>query len=249
MKEFFIGWHQPTIGKSGCANFDRAMISINRLIDRKSDFPINRWILDSGAFTRITSGKGHLCPQVYAAQIDRWSRCGDLAAAVTQDWMCEPFVLAITGLSIVEHQRLTIERFDILKDLIRSPTYLMPVLQGYDPIDYVRHLKDYGDRICLGDWVGVGSICKRNANANSIAAVLIAIKTARPDIRLHGFGIKRAALSSSVVWDLLYSADSQAAGLSGGSGSNKYAGSNDPKMAIEYASSIKAPAQLSIFSI
>ena len=248
MIEFFIGWHQPRNGISGCGSFDRTMVSVNRLIDRRSDFPVKRWILDSGAFTRITSGKGHLSPWIYATQIDRWSRCGDLAAAVTQDWMCESFVLNITGMTIADHQRLTIERFDILKKLIQSGTYLMPVLQGYEPVDYVRHVKDYGDRLADGDWVGVGSICKRNANAISIASVLLAIKTERPDLRLHGFGIKRTALESGLVWDLLYSADSQAAGLSSGSGSNKYAGSNDPNIAAKYAKNIKPPLQLSIFN-
>lgn len=249
MQEFFIGWHQPNNGSSGCVNFDRVMISINRLIDRKSDFLVKRWILDSGAFTRITSDKGHLDPIVYAAQIDRWSKCGDLIAAVTQYWMCEKFVLNITGLTIEDHQRLTIERFDLLKSLIKSDTYLMPVLQGYEPSDYVKHLKDYGDRLAFGDWVGVGSICKRNSNASSIKAVLLAIKSARPDLRLHGFGVKRTALECPIVWDLLYSADSQAHGLSKGSGSNKYKGSNDPLLAIDYARKIKAPAQLSIFGL
>lgn len=224
------------------------MISVNRLLSRKSHFKVRRWILDSGAFTRITSGIGHLPVDVYAAEIDRWANCGDLAAAVTQDYMCEDFVLKCTGLSILDHQRLTIKRFDSLKQLIRSSTYLMPVLQGYDPIDYIQHLSDYGSRIAHGDWVGVGSICKRNANANSIASVLIAIKTARPDIRLHGFGIKRNALLSSLVWDLLYSADSQAAGLAAGKGASKYVGANDPSIALKYARSIEPPAQLSIFA-
>lgn len=247
MKEFFIGWHQPVKGSSGCGNFDRCMISVNRLINRRSDFPVNRWMLDSGAFTRITSGKGHLDVDVYASQIDRWSTCGDLAAAVTQDWMCEKFVLNITGLSVRTHQKLTVDRFDELKNAVRTNTYIMPVLQGYEPSEYVRHLNDYGDRLKHCAWVGVGSICKRNANASSIESVLIAIKSERPDLNLHGFGIKRTALTSSVVWDLLYSADSQAHGLSDGSGSNKYSRSNDPLKAIEYAQEIKAPSQLSIF--
>ena len=205
-------------------------------------------MLDSGAFTRITSGIGHLDPYVYAAEIDRWSGNGDLAAAVTQDWMCEPFVLQITGMTIADHQRLTIKRFDVLKSLIKSDTYLMPVLQGYEPADYVRHLIEYGDRIKQGDWVGVGSICKRNANANSISSVLMAIKSERPDIRLHGFGIKRTALLSSMVWDLLYSADSQAHGLAAGKSSRKFVGSNNPAIALEYAGSLISPSQLSIFA-
>jgi hypothetical protein len=249
LKEFYIGWHQPRNGRSGCGDFDYTMISINRLIDRRSRFPVKRWILDSGAFTRITTGVGHLPADVYIAEIDRWSTCGDLAAAVTQDWMCEEFVLKITGLTIEDHQRLTIERFDELRSLIKSETYLMPVLQGYAPSEYVRHLTDYGDRIPHGAWVGVGSVCKRNSNAASVRDVLVAIKTARPDLRLHGFGIKKTALADPVVWDLLHSADSQAHGLISGRGANKYSGSNDPSVAKEYAKTIRRPQQLSIFGL
>ena len=38
----------------------------------------------------------------------------------------------------------------------------------------------------------------------------MAIKRERPDLRLHGFGVKTTALASSVVRDCLYSADSMA---------------------------------------
>jgi hypothetical protein len=53
-------------------------------------------------------------------------------------------------------------------------------------------------------------VCKRNGDPRAIEAVLLAIKSARPDLRLHGFGIKGTALSSGLVRDLLYSADSMA---------------------------------------
>ena len=241
-----MGWHQPNNGLSGCGGFDRCMVSVNRLLTRKTFFRVNRWMLDSGAFTRITSGTGHLPALQYANEINRWHDCGDLAAAVTQDWMCEEFVLQKTGLTILDHQRLTIDRYDELLKLV-DKAYLMPVLQGYKPEEYVKHLNDYGDRLKLGAWVGVGSVCKRNANAASIEAVLIAIKQSRPDLRLHGFGIKKTALQSSIVWDLLYSADSQAHGLSGGAGSKKYVGANDPAKAASYAKTISRPPQLSIF--
>lgn len=247
MQEYFIGWHQPNNGKSGCGAFDRCMVSVNRLLSRKTPFTVKRWMLDSGAFTRITSGIGHLAAQKYAHEINRWQNCGDLAAAVTQDWMCEEFVLSRTGLTIADHQRLTIERYDELLKLV-DKAYLMPVLQGYKPEEYVKHLSDYGDRLRLNAWVGVGSVCKRNANAASIESVLLAIKQARPDLRLHGFGIKRTALQSSIVWDLLYSADSQAHGLCGGNGQNKYVNANDPTQAIIYASTIARPKQLSVFA-
>ena len=108
----------------------------------------------------------------------------------------------------------------------------MPVLQGFTP-------QEYGDAIQFGAWVGVGSVCKRQGNPSTIEAVLMAIKRERPDLKLHGFGVKSTALSSGLVWQLLYSADSQAHGLLGGQGSKKYVDSNNPHKALKYEASIK----------
>ena len=49
-----------------------------------------------------------------------------------------------------------------------------------------------------------------SANKAAIEAVLLAIKTERPDLRLHGFGVKTTALGSRLVRDLLHTADSMA---------------------------------------
>lgn len=205
---FFCGLHHP----SAARHFSAAFISVNRLRDRKSPFPVGDWIMDSGAFTEIsTHGTYRHSVAEYAAEIRRWSENGTLLAAVAQDWMCEPWILEKTGLSVAEHQRLTIARYD---DLVWEDTagiYIMPVLQGYAPADYVRHLDMYGvDRLAFGAWVGVGSLCKRNGNARAIEAVLLAIHGARPDLRLHGFGVKTTALRSALVFDLLHTADSMA---------------------------------------
>lgn len=124
--------------------------------------------------------------------------------------MCEPFVLARTGLTLADHQRLTIERYDAIRDALGEDIYLMPVLQGYRPQEYVDHIQQYGARLGLGAWCGVGSVCKRNSDPSAIRAVLLAIKEARPDLRLHGFGVKITALASPTVRQLLYSADSMA---------------------------------------
>jgi hypothetical protein len=43
MTQFFVGLHQP----SDARHFDRCMVSINRLQDRRSDFAVNAWMLDS----------------------------------------------------------------------------------------------------------------------------------------------------------------------------------------------------------
>src|SRR5262249_2203154 len=114
-----------------------------------------------------------------------------------------------TGLTVEDHQFRTIERYDALVQLVRC-VYLMPVLQGYTGYDYLRHLEQYGDRLGRGAYVGVGSVCKRTTHVLSIERILFAIKLERPDLRLHGFGLKSTALGSALVRDALYSADSMA---------------------------------------
>lgn len=173
--------------------FERAFISVNRLRDRKSDFKVNRWIMDSGAFTEITThGRYRTEPHEYAAQINRWKTCGHLELAVAQDYMCEPFVLEKTGLTVADHQRLTIERYEALSDACSFP--IMPVLQGFKPSEYLTHLRAYKDLAYSGMRIGVGSICKRNSHPAMIAFILSGIKAERPDLRLHGFGLKLTAL-------------------------------------------------------
>lgn len=203
---FFTGLHQP----SDARHFDAVFISVNRLRARKSHFVVGDWIMDSGAFTEIsTFGYYRDAVDVYAREIRRWANCGNLLAAVAQDWMCEPWIVKKTGLSVETHQKHTVARYDAL--LAEEPgVYILPVLQGYEPQDYVRHIQMYGDRLTHGQWVGVGSICKRNGDPNQIAAVLLAIKHERPDLRLHGFGLKTTALGSPLVTSMLHTADSMA---------------------------------------
>lgn len=206
---FFVGLHQPSDTK----HFDAAFISVHRLTgrnERKSPMQIRDWIMDSGAFSTIQMHGGYPEPvSVYAGHIRKWKDCGNLLAAVAQDYMCERVMLERTGLTIATHQCLTIGRYDLL---IAEDTgvYIMPVLQGYAPQDYVTHIRMYGDRLAPGAWVGVGSVCKRNANPDAVVQVLRAIKKERPDLRLHGFGLKTTALENADVVDMLYTADSMA---------------------------------------
>lgn len=196
-------------------HFERAFVSVNRLATRKGDFAAGEWIMDSGAFSTILKHGGYPEPvEAYAKQINRWKSCGTLLAAVAQDYMCEAGMLKKTGLTIADHQRMTIERYDALVGLVPD-VYIMPVLQGWTPADYVRHLRAYGDRLKAGAWVGVGSVCKRNSNPMSVFIVLSAIKDARPDLRLHGFGLKITALSSPYIRELLETSDSMAWSFAG----------------------------------
>jgi len=203
---FYAGLHQPSDG----VHFERAFISINRVRGRHRPVPVSDWMLDSGAFRELEGfGRYRHEPVEYAAEVNRLARINPgLRVAVSQDWMCEPFILAKTGLDVAEHQRRTIDRYDALLPLI--DIYLMPVLQGYSLQSYLDHIEQYGDRLEPGMLVGVGSICKRNTDVHQIEAILSAIKHCRPDLLLHGFGIKTTALGSGVVRDCLASADSMA---------------------------------------
>jgi hypothetical protein len=204
---FYVGLHQ----ECDAHHFERCMVSVNRLVGRVSDFAVGDWMMDSGAFSQIKDhGRFLESPEEYAQRVIRWSTCGNLKAAVSQDYMCEPFILGITGLTTLDHQRLTIERYDAILEAVGRHCYVLPVLQGYWPDEYQRHLEMYGERLRHGQWVGVGSVCKRNADVESIEQVLMAVKVARPDLRLHGFGVKLTALASSVVRGCLATADSMA---------------------------------------
>jgi hypothetical protein len=212
---FFVGLHQP----SDAHRFDDACISINRLRGRKKPIEGVKVLVDSGAFTELNlHGRYRHSVDEYAAELHRLYTAGvvNIEAAVAQDYMCEAFMLAKTGMTVEQHQQLTIERYDALVAALERlfggsvPFPVVPVLQGYAPADYVRHVVAYGDRLKPGMWVGVGSVCKRNGTPEAIAAVLRAIKTVRPDLQLHGFGVKKTSLLNYVVRSLLATADSMA---------------------------------------
>lgn len=214
---FFVGVHHPNDGWPLSLRGHPVCISANALRHRADRIAFvgqgDGWMLDSGAFTQVAlKGGFEQAPEDYARlvrQFGDWPDSG-LEIAVSQDWMCEPFVLERTGHTVADHQRLTIERFDAIADAGTGRVPLMPILQGWSPGDYRRHLADYGGRIGPGAWVGVGSVCKRQGDPRAIAFILEGILRDRPDLRLHGFGVKLTALRSPAVRSMLYSADSMA---------------------------------------
>ncbi|MGC4393724.1 DUF7221 family queuine tRNA-ribosyltransferase-like protein [Agrobacterium sp. M50-1] len=213
--KFFVGLHQPADAR----HFSLACISINRLRGRKKPVQCAEVLVDSGAFTEISKfgGYRHSVAQ-YASELYRLHVGGvvKIVAAVAQDYMCEPFILSKTGMSIEEHQRLTIQRYDdLIAELNRLfdgciPFHVMPVIQGFAPSDYAQHMKMYGDRLTPNMWVGVGSVCKRQGDPRAIIAVLQAIVAERPDLLLHGFGVKITSLLHAGVRAMLATADSMA---------------------------------------
>ena len=261
--EFFLGC--PYLNKISelYPRHPRAVISVNSLYKkrkngyecRKSLFDPGKVeiLLDSGAFSRLCGQfgyNGHLPVLEYARVIRKFSTCGKWLGVVTQDWMCEEFVLEQTGLDILTHQRLTLEGYDRLREELGNghSFTILPVLQGYKPGDYAYHVREYGDRIQSGDWVGVGSLCRRNASPERIREVLLAIHRERSDLRLHGFGVKKTALKFGGIVNLLYSADSCAWGLWSGKNRKirKYQNSNSLSHALDYADSVMDGVQLEL---
>jgi len=189
---FYPGTHQVGDAK----HFDRVCISRNRLVGRKKPVECDDVLLDCAGFTTIEKHGGYPHPpEEWAREVHRLNSNGILkiTVVVAQDYMCEPWMLAKTGLTIEDHQRLTIGRFDaVIAELHRlydgpPPFEVMPVLQGFAISDYLRHIEMYGDRLTPGMWVGVGSVCKRQGDPAIIEDLLLAIAGVRPDLRLHGF--------------------------------------------------------------
>ena len=68
--------------------------------------------MDSGAFSQVFKAGDHsLSIKEYAELIKRWSRCGILVRAVSQDYMCESFILDKLGRTVKDHQGMTIDNY------------------------------------------------------------------------------------------------------------------------------------------
>lgn len=215
MDKFYIGLNQPSDAK----HFERCCVSVRRLLPRKAPIKCPDVFVDSAAFTELNMfGRYKFSTLDYANELYRLYTDGvvNITVAASQDYMCEPFILKKTGLTVEEHQRRTIVRYDSLrKHLTRLfngniPFHVLPVIQGFRPDEYGRHIDMYGDRLTEGMWVGVGSVCKRNARPVEVAYVLGVIKKKRPDLLLHGFGVKKTALESPLIRNMIHTADSQA---------------------------------------
>lgn len=166
------------------------------------------WALDSGGFSELSLfGEWSVSREQYVREVRFWRReCGNLAWAAPMDYMCEPSMLAKTGLTVAEHQRRTVDNFLRLQEQL--PNVVIPVLQGWEFDDYHRCIERY-DRagVDLRDYptVGIGSVCRRNQNSQ-IVAIMRSLHNA--GLRCHAFGVKGAALK--VVQHEIVSADSLA---------------------------------------
>jgi hypothetical protein len=205
---FWLGTHNPTWLE--CDRVEIPLfISACRLRQRKR-LPIaganTIWALDSGGFSDLSiSGKWSVSAKVYTQEVKSWIQIGGLQWAVIQDWMCEPFVLNKTGLSIVQHQTNTVLSYLTLRDLEPSIHWL-PVLQGFSLADYLRCWDLYdtaGVDMLQQPIVGIGSVCRRQGTTEAEAIIST---LAGKGLRLHAFGFKTLGLRKCAT--ILHSSDS-----------------------------------------
>ena len=207
---FYLGVHHPAwLARTTTPLF----VSEKRLEGRKS-FPraAGTWALDSGGFSQLMSASGWPdgAEARYVAHVRRYrDEIGNLAWAAPQDWMCEPFMLAKTGLSVAEHQRRTVENYLTLRALDDSLPFV-PVLQGWERDDYLRCIDRYmahGVNLTESVRVGIGTVCRRQGTIEA-ERIVRSVRAALPGARLHVFGAKITGLPRYA--DCLASADSMA---------------------------------------
>lgn len=192
------------------------MFSLRRLKNRKTPVPFNtyNWIMDSGAFSEINiNGKYTFTPQEYL----RYVELHQPPLFFNMDYMCEPFVLRKTGLTVKEHQEKTISNQIKIMDLLKNyniKSEFSGCIQGWKIEEYIEHIDMLKSQGLVTNKMGVGSICRRNSR-EQIIEVLKAVKQELPNTNLHGFGIKTDVLKERIIHDCLDSCDSMAWSFSG----------------------------------
>ncbi|WP_084160854.1 hypothetical protein [Nocardia sp. BMG51109] len=209
--KFYLGTHHP----GWLSRTDATLFVSDVRLSRYRTLPRaqGRWALDSGGFSMLSmygSWAAGPTPKQYVARVRRYDEeIGGLDWAAPQDYMCEPFIVAKTGLSTLEHLHRTVGNLIDLRSL-DSSRRIIPSIQGYRRADYERCIDLYdkaGIDLAAESVVAVGSVCRRQATTEA-ADIINAIAIAVPGIRLHGFGIKTSGLNR--YGHLLASADSMA---------------------------------------
>lgn len=215
--DFFVGVPEPSwLNRAdGVPKFISAA-RLDRLVTRDERWPVtcvDPWAIDSGAYIAL-DGTNRWVPwwrdaETYASKILSFAtdsgRPPDFVAP--QDWPCEPGVRKKTGLTVREHQQMTLENYLFL---VEEWPWLpwIPVLQGWEPGEHGEHARMYEDAgvdLAGCHRVGIGSVCRR-AHLPEIVEVIAQFADA--GLKLHGFGVKKTALP--VIGHLLTSADSMA---------------------------------------
>lgn len=170
---------------------------------------IDRLFIDSGGYSFMKGmGEYETSDETYLAFVRE--HAPELFAY--RDYPCEPEILAEHGRTVEDHQQRTLARHIRLADLVdEKPPDSRPVavLQGWTIDDYLRCIDRFEAHGVLTDYVGIGSVCRRNREAE-IRRIILAVADALPSgTDLHAFGVKGSVLQYADVRSALASADSQ----------------------------------------
>jgi len=173
------------------------MVSHRRLANRRRlSKALGPVVIDSGGFSELTMyGCWRTPEQVYAEAVERYVEAlGTVVWAAPQDWMCEPEMIAKTGLDVRQHQARTVANYLRLRESWPDLPFI-PVLQGWTIADYWHCVDMYesaGVRLDRLPVVGVGSVCRRQ---NSEFAERLFRELHTSGISCHAFGVKTTGLA------------------------------------------------------
>jgi hypothetical protein len=192
-ERFYLGCHRPAwLWDTTDPSRFPLFVSHRTLAGYKTLKPATcDWALDSGGFTELgLHGRWTTTARDYVRAARRYAtEIGRLRWAAPQDWMCEPQMLARTGLDVARHQALTVASYLELR-WADTGAPVIPVLQGWEPDDYRRHVELYeahGVDLFGEELVGVGTMCRRSA----VAGVARLFAEWRDEgMVCHGFGLK-----------------------------------------------------------
>ena len=169
---------------------------------------IDNLFIDSGGYSLMLETGEHGSVRDYFEYVEG---VGATVAAL-QDYPCEPEILSEYGRTVRDHQERTLERAAENLAYIQDHNVSaepMAVLQGWELDDYVRCIDRYREAGVLTDYVGIGSVCRRNAESE-IREIVTTIADELPHRKLHAFGVKQSILNFPEVRGALNSVDSAA---------------------------------------
>jgi queuine/archaeosine tRNA-ribosyltransferase len=205
---FFFGAASGSSRKA-LQKLDEPNVMLNYATKNNIPWPCERLFIDSGGYS-FMKGKGEYTTT--NSEYLHFIEDHQPEIFALRDYPCEPEVLDEHGRTVRDHQRRTTKRHrDLLDHLDNCEVDGQPlaVLQGWEPDDYLRHLDALRDAGCLTEYVGIGSVCRRNREAE-IREVILSVREALPQkYDLHAFGVKGSVLQFADVRAGLASADSQ----------------------------------------
>lgn len=191
----------------------RHMEEPHAMISYTSTSEIKDWMeysfLDSGGYSLMLEKGEHPPASEYMAHVEEI----EPSRYALQDYPCEPDILEEYGRTVEDHQQMSVDKARECLDYHEThglESQPIPVMQGWEVNDYLRHVDQMRDAGCLTDSVGIGSICRRGQDSE-IREVILSVADALPNgTDIHCFGVKNNILRYPQVRAVVSSVDSSA---------------------------------------